>query len=408
MNFLERTSILLVNDREDQLLTLESILTPLGQELVKASSGREALRLLLNKDFAVVLLDVKMPGMDGFETATLIRQRKKNEIIPIIFVTAAPYSPKDLFTGYSLGAVDYIFSPVEPEILRAKVRSLTDLYQKTLQVRSQAERLGEINNNLVQEIAKRKQIECVLQQKNVELENAQLEKDRFLANMSHELRTPLNAIIGFTGTLLMKLPGPLTENQEKQLKTVQISAKHLLAIINELLDLARISTGQVMVTLRKIICCDAVEEIITTLQPFARKKGLEFFSKPFPTDWWIKADQHILRQILINLTNNAIKFTEQGSVWLEVARQQVKDQSLLTISVHDTGIGIKKEEQSRLFQPFEPLHNLPHLESTGLGLHLSQKLATLINGHLEYQSEYGKGSQFTLVLPYSEEELCAS
>jgi two-component system, sensor histidine kinase and response regulator len=221
--------------------------------------------------------------------------------------------------------------------------------------------------------------------------------------MSHELRTPLNAIIGFTGTLLMKLPGPLTVVQEKQLTTVQASARHLLTIINELLDLARVSTGQVTVTLKEVFCCDAVEDIVTTMQPFAKNKGLEFFIKPFPSGWSIKADLHILRQILINLINNAIKFTEKGSVWLEVSQQQIENQRLLAISIFDTGIGIKKEDQPRLFQPFETLHNLPQLESTGLGLHLSQKLAALINGRLEYQSEYGKGSCFTIVLPCVED-----
>src|SRR5262249_26265833 len=153
---------------------------------------------------------------------------------------------------------------------------------------------------------------------NLELENANLAKDRFLASMSHELRTPLNAIIGFTGTLLMKLPGPLTPGQDKQLRTVQTSARHLLSLINDLLDLAKIESGKVQVDLEPVNCLGAVEEVISALRPAALEKGLLMELPEIPVDLFVRADRRALSQILLNLTTNAIKFTERGSISLRV------------------------------------------------------------------------------------------
>ena len=249
------------------------------------------------------------------------------------------------------------------------------------------------------DVTERKRFEQALQDKNVELEKANLAKDRFLATMSHELRTPLNAVIGFTGTLLMKLPGPLTSDQEHQLKTVQSSAKHLLSLINDLLDLAKIDSGKVEIKYELITCQGVVAEVAAALRPLAEKKGLDFKVKA--PDAWVRvqSDRRILSQILINLTNNAIKFTDKGKVEIELSTEQSNGHTLASIDVIDTGIGIRAEDKENMFQAFQQVNDDHRAEGTGLGLYLSRKLAVLIQGRIELESEYGKGSVFRLLIP---------
>ncbi len=260
---------------------------------------------------------------------------------------------------------------------------------------------GTLVSSSIRDITQRKRFERTLQEKNDELERASRAKDNFLASMSHELRTPLNAIIGFTGTLLMKLPGPLNEGQEKQLRTIQGSARHLLSLINDLLDLAKIESGKVELNLEPVECRGVVEEVATALRPSAEAKGLDFEAAVFPPDLTVRADRRALSQILLNLTNNAIKFTERGGVRVEVVRTQAGGGAVAEFRVADTGIGIQSEDQARLFQAFtqvDPSGKRRH-EGTGLGLHLSRKLAELLGGTIILRSEPGKGSTFILGLP---------
>jgi PAS domain S-box-containing protein len=258
---------------------------------------------------------------------------------------------------------------------------------------------GILVSSAIRDVTERKLFERTLQEKNVELENASRAKDRFLATMSHELRTPLNAIIGFTGTLLMKLPGPLTSDQEKQLRTIQSSGRHLLSLINDLLDLAKIESGKVQVRLEPVTCQTVLEEVVTALRPQAEVKGLQLDLHMPGEDLVVRADKRALKQILINLAGNAIKFTERGSVRLELAESH-QNGYRAEISVTDTGVGILPEDQSKLFQAFARVDNekTRQLEGTGLGLHLSQRLATLLEGQITLQSEPGKGSRFALML----------
>jgi len=211
---------------------------------------------------------------------------------------------------------------------------------------------------------------------------------------------PLNAVIGFTGTLLMKLPGPLTADQEKQLRTVQSSAKHLLSLITDLLDLAKIESGKVELSFEPLVCQSVVREVAGSLRPSAEQKGLRFEVNLPDADVVVQADRRALHQILINLTNNAIKFTERGEVRLELNQRQTQGRSVTELSVADTGVGIRAEDQAKLFQAFARIasNSGQRPEGTGLGLHLSQKLAELLGGRITLQSEPGKGSRFTLVL----------
>jgi len=259
---------------------------------------------------------------------------------------------------------------------------------------------GTLVSSSIRDVTDRKRVERVLQEKNLELENANLAKDRFLATMSHELRTPLNAILGFTGTLLMKLPGPLTADQDKQLRTVQGSAKHLLSLINDLLDLAKIESGKVELHLEPVLCQSVLHEVTLALRPLAEAKGLAFEVQVPAADLVIQSDRRALSQILLNLTTNAIKFTEQGRVCLELSQRPANGRVVTEMHVTDTGGGIRPADQDKLFQAFTQLDSSTKRRSdgTGLGLHLSQKLAELLGGRITFQSEYGVGSTFTLVL----------
>jgi protein-histidine pros-kinase len=222
--------------------------------------------------------------------------------------------------------------------------------------------------------------------------------------MSHELRTPLNAIIGFTGTLLMKLPGPLTGDQEKQLRTIQTSGRHLLSLINDLLDLAKIESGKVQLKLEPVACEGVLEEVATALRPSAEMKDLKLETVLSDRSIVVLADRRALSQILLNLANNAIKFTEKGCVRLEICQRQNNGSFTTEFCVADTGVGIVQADQARLFQAFSRANteNTRRTEGTGLGLHLSQKLAELLGGRIVLESEHGKGSRFTLILQGNE------
>jgi PAS domain S-box-containing protein len=257
---------------------------------------------------------------------------------------------------------------------------------------------GTLVTAAIRDVTERKRAEQALQDKNVELENAIKVKDRFLESMSHELRTPLNAIIGFTGTLLMKLPGPTTPDQEKQLTTIQTSARHLLSLINNLLDLTKIESGEVRLVRASVNCRSVMQEAAATLRPLAVAKGLQL-SVDLPEDEIVlQTDRQALSQIILNLGNNAIKFSEQGEVRLELARRTENSQVLTIFRVIDPGMGIAAKDQMKVFQAFEQMVNdgRRHYQGTGLGLHLSQKLAALLGGKISFVSESGKGSTFTL------------
>lgn len=222
-------------------------------------------------------------------------------------------------------------------------------------------------------------------------------KDKFLATISHELRTPLNAIIGYTGILLMRLPGALNAEQEKQLKIIQNSSKHLLSLINDILDLSKIESGKIELNLEHIDCHQIIQEVINTVMPSCETKGLTLHYNAPPKTINLKTDPRTFTQIILNLTNNAVKFTEKGSIKIEVDHKQNE----VIIKVADTGIGIKPEDSGKLFQVFQqiPLSAGKFTEGTGLGLHLSQKLANLLNGRIEFESIFGQGSCFSLILP---------
>jgi PAS domain S-box-containing protein len=253
----------------------------------------------------------------------------------------------------------------------------------------------------VRDATERKSFERVLREKNDALEKAGTAKDLFLSSMSHELRTPLNAVIGFSGTLLMRLAGPLTPEQERQLMTVQASGKHLLSMINDVLDLAKIESGKVEVHLQEMSCQEVLAEVASALRPLAESKSIAFETN-FPEGiFLVSTERRVLSQIVFNLGNNAIKLTESGSVRLELAACPGPGAGWMAVHVVDGGKGLRAEEQENLRRALERAISGYQLDGLGLGLHLCVKLAALIDGRIEFQSEFGRGSRFTLLIPKS-------
>jgi PAS domain S-box-containing protein len=259
---------------------------------------------------------------------------------------------------------------------------------------------GMLVTSAIRDISERKNIESELRDKNLALENANRAKNQFLASMSHELRTPLNSIIGFTGTLLMRMPGALNVEQEKQLLTVQGSARHLLSLINDLLDLAKIEAEKMELIKEFVDCAVVIKEVGAGLRPQADVKGLAFSIAIPDGPVNVITDRRALSQILINLTENAIKFTDSGFVRLTLRQLGPQDIGAIEISVEDSGPGIRPEDVARVFQPFTRFTagNRTFKSGTGLGLHLSQKLATQMGGNIDCKSEAGRGTTFILTL----------
>ncbi|MTV54024.1 PAS domain-containing sensor histidine kinase [Pseudoduganella buxea] len=262
---------------------------------------------------------------------------------------------------------------------------------------------GTLVMSAIRDITERKRIELALQQKNVELAEAGLAKDRFLSSMSHELRTPLNAIIGFTGTLLMQLPGPLNEEQLRQLRTVKSSARHLLSLINDILDITKIVSSTLEVNKALLDCHRLVRDVAAMFTPLAQQKGLDLRLPQCEDDLTVCTDERAVQQILINLMNNALKFTEAGEVRVDIRVEGQPDSGEVVIDVADTGIGIQSDKLGLLFKPFTQIDQgtTRQFEGTGLGLHLSERLAAVIGARITVRSQFGSGSVFTLRLPYA-------
>ena len=539
----EQVDILIVDDRSENLLAVEAILEPLHQHLVRASSGEEALRRLLERDFALILLDVQMPGMNGFETARIIKSRERTKFIPIIFLTAISKEEAYVFEGYSVGAVDYLFKPFQPEILRSKVAAFVDLYvrqrnvaakealvreseRREMELRhmrelwesqarfrevvtsaldaiilfddtgtvtlfnSAAERMfcctskdavgtsiarffpeemkavdelrafadgrdaavasreplesvrafsgrrasGEVfpleasasllkspgNTTytlIVRDVSERVRHEEMLKQQAVslantmselkalndelserqaDLERAMTARSRFYASMSHELRTPINAVLGYSTLLLENIYGPLNEKQREGIERTHKAAKHLLELVNDVLDLSKIEAGKIDLRLQPVSFPSLIEDLFVTVRPLADQYGSSLKIEHSGDSIRIVSDPRRLRQILLNLLSNAIKFGKAKPIRVALHR---RDDHGVVIEVIDEGEGIAPEDQERIFQEFVQLGKTQLTEGTGLGLPISRRLAELLRGSLSLQSEPGRGSTFRLSLP---------
>jgi signal transduction histidine kinase len=403
-----RVKILMVDDRPENLLALEAILEPLGQILISANSGEEALKCVLKHDFACILLDVQMPDMNGFDAAQIIKSREKSRYIPIIFLSAINKEDAYVFKGYSMGAVDYVFKPFNPDVLRSKVAVFVDLYVKQQQLMEQTEMLAESQRRELElehraelleaeakSAAQLTELNAKLKERQEKLEEAMGVRNRFYASMSHELRTPINAVIGYSTLMIDNIYGPLNEKQREGLQRTLRAARHLLELVNDVLDLSKIEAGKIELALAPVHVSNLIDDLFVTVRPLADEHGTSLTFKRSEQDISVVTDPRRVRQILLNLLSNAIKFGNKKPITVECTPEH--DGGVL-IAVIDEGEGISEEDQHRIFEEFVQVS--PHQQmGTGLGLPISRRLATLLDGSLEVKSEPGKGSTFTLRLP---------
>lgn len=419
MSGAERVNILLVDDQPARLLSYETILSGLGQNLVRAHSGLEALEKLMNDDYAVVLLDVSMPGMDGFETASLIHEHPRYEKTPIIFVTGVHVTELDRLKGYKLGAVDYVYIPVVPEILRSKVEVLVELHCKRRELQTlnrtleeantllQAEKtreLEELNRTLKQtnanlelsnralqaEVAERARIENALKE-------ADRHKDEFLAMLAHELRNPLAPI--FNAIQIMRRK-PLNDPQLTWSRDVIArQLGQLTRLVDDLLDVSRITRGKINVSRESLELSLIVSRAIETVQPMLTEKRHELAVDI--TDQPLKVDGDLTRltQVVGNVLGNAAKYTDAGG---RISLQVRADAGHVEIRICDNGIGIPKELLPSVFGLFTQLERATDRTQGGLGIGLAlvRKLVEMHEGTVTAHSEgVGQGSEFVIRLP---------
>lgn len=346
--------------------------------------------VIINASGHILFTNSQAEAMFGFDRAELL-----GEPIEILM-------PQRLRGGHVHHRASYFDLPRTRSMgagldLRARRKS-GDEFPVEISLSPLQTEFGMLGMSAIRDVSDRRRIELILKEKNIELELANQAKDRFLATMSHELRTPLNAILGFTSLLLMRLPGPLTNEQDKQLRAVNHSGKHLLALINDLLDLAKIDSGNVNLSLESMSWQTEIHDVVDTLRPSADDKGLSLVVQAPEGDVFVNMDRRLLRQILINLVNNAIKYTTKGGV--RITLQLPQGNEGVRLCVEDTGIGMTEVDLEKLFKPFSRVGDQAKgPEGTGLGLHLSQRFMSLLGGRIEVSSEPGVGSRFTLVFP---------
>ena len=378
MSEIPKAKILVVDDHDDNLFVMKHCLKNIGAEICTAKSGPEALELAEKYEFALVYMDVQMPGMDGFETTRRMLKTEKNKNSPIIFITSISREEDNIRRGYEAGAVDFMFKPFILEVVQGKASIFLSMYARQQELK-------------------------LLRNK---AEQANRDKSNFIATVSHEIRTPMNGVLGMNQLLL---DTPLNEEQKDCVNTAIDSAKSLLRLIDEILDFSKIEAGKLELESIPYEIRKVFESVGGMLTVIAKTKGIELrvnIDKDVPQ--FIQGDPYRLRQVLTNLANNSIKFTKVGRVELNLSRHLEG----LVVSIKDTGVGIEAEKLHRLFGAYSQTDAsiTRRFGGTGLGLVISKCIVEAFGGRIEVQSEVGVGSCFSFDLPkclMSEDELKA-
>ncbi len=375
--------ILIVDDNPNNLFTLQALLKRLHDcEIVEADSGAAALTRVVERPIDLILLDVQMPGMDGFETARHLQMTERTRSIPIIFVTAVFKAEEFIRRGFDIGAVDYLTKPIDDNLLLNRIRLYRSIHNRERQ--------------LVAMVAQLRQNEQALSIAKEAAEAANRAKSTFLANMSHELRTPMNAIMGMTNIALRRAEDPKLIDQ---LTKIDQASHHLLYVINDILDLSKIEAERLTLEQIDFRLGETLENLSSLISHKAQEKGLslQIDLPPEIAHLSLQGDPLRLGQILLNLTGNAVKFTESGSITVHIRQAADSPAKVqLRFEVEDTGIGISPEDQKRLFTAFEQADGSMTRKygGTGLGLAISKRLARLMGGDIGMASTPGQGSTF--------------
>jgi light-regulated signal transduction histidine kinase (bacteriophytochrome) len=405
--------ILLVDDREDNLLSIETILEPEGYRFVKANSGREVLKILLTElDFALILMDVKMPNLDGFETASLIYEREKLRHIPIIFITANNYGEANIFKGYRAGAVDYIYKPVNPGLLRAKVSVFVDLYKKNHRLIAQEQKLVTINKSLEMEIKDRKASEEKITElnrrllENVDrLESANKELDSFAFMASHDLQAPLRKIRIFSDRLLSETANLLDDDGKMYLSRIQQICIGMQELINDILKFSKITVDND--AFENVDLNQLLEELISEMDTTVNEKKAKIVVDSLPS---LYVSRSLMRPLFSNLIGNALKYSKKEvAPFIQIRSEMSLDgkegikRDLTTrycrIFIQDNGLGFEQKYAEQIFDMFRRLRS--NADGTGIGLALCKRIVEKHNGFISARSKVNEGSTFIVSLPLS-------
>jgi len=406
-------NILVVDDREDNLLSIETILERDRYNIFKANSGRAALKMLLHRhDFSLILMDVQMPEMNGLETATIIYERDKLKGIPVIFITAYSNDEDYLFKGYQMGGVDYIYKPINPDLLRAKVAVFVELYRKNEQLMTNEKELLSANQTLHKEIEERKlseeKINLLNQQlieKNEHLKNMNEELDRFAYVASHDLQEPLRKIRVFSDKITS------AKEDQKQvaryLEKISSSSKRMQSLINNLLKFSRYSLNPADFV--KVDLNELLAESITELQEEMEKNHVVFHTDSLPV---VEAVPELMLQVFYNLISNAIKFKQKNQApVIQISSRQmkageskfgdkyVKGNRYYGIRISDNGIGFDEQYAEDIFMVFKRLHSVHEFDGTGIGLSICKKIIDKHNGFITASAKPKEGATFLIELP---------
>ncbi len=366
-----KASVLIVDDHPENLLAVEAVLGPLEQNVVRAQSGREALKRCLEQEFAVVILDVTMPDLDGFETAALIRERDRSRHTPIIFLTAINKTDAFVFKGYSHGAVDYIFKPFSPEVLRAKVAVFVELFSKTAQLREQAERLEAMNRELLRS-------------------NEELQQFAYVA--SHDLREPLRKIASFADLLKRRLGDKLPGDADKYLEFMVDGVGRMQRMIDDLLDYSR--AGRADRPFVQTSLDEVLTRVLSDLSPTIVSEKAKITREPLPS---VKCDPTQMARLLQNLIANALKFKGGKAPAVHVRSEETPTEWRLFVK--DSGIGIDPAYHERIFAIFKRLHTREEYPGSGIGLAICRKVVEYHGGRIWVESRSGEGATFCFTIP---------